>query len=87
MQFVGGAIIFVFWIVWYNVSANAPFNSRGFRLGETLAALQISSANCGDTRQKSLARKPDSEWLLVSCNILRNTPNSIPYGCGLISLG
>jgi len=52
-----------------------------------LAVLQISTATAGDTRLKSPARKPASEWLVVSCSIRSSTPNSMPYGCGLISLG
>lgn len=78
MQLVGGAIIFMVWIVLYRVSAAAPFNSRGLRFAESLAALHMSSANCDETRQKSLARKPEIEWLFVSWSILRNMPNSMP---------
>ena len=53
-------------------------NVRGRALGDSLAALQISSARRGETRQKSPARNPASDWLLVSCSILSSMPNSMP---------
>ena len=51
---------------------------RGFASGESFAVLQISWATAGETRLKSPARNPESEWLLVSWSILSNTPNSMP---------
>jgi len=51
---------------------------RGRALGESLAVLQISWATDDETRLKSLARNPASEWLFVSWSILRRMPNSMP---------
>jgi len=39
---------------------------------------QISAAVLGDTREKSLERKPPTQWLLVSCSIFIRTPSSMP---------
>ena len=46
----------------------------------------IFFATVGPTRLNSSRRKPESERALVSFSIAISRPNSMPWGCGLISM-
>ena len=65
----------------------SPWTFRTSIFGSMPAFWQISPAVLDETREKSLDRNPPTQWLLVSCIIFRRTPNSMPYGWGLISRG
>ena len=67
---------------------SSPWTSAAFALGDTFASLQISSATCGLTREKSSIEDVPSRSCPASpAASLRSMPSSTPCGCGLISCG
>jgi hypothetical protein len=55
--------------------------------GLTFASLQISSATCDVTREKSSIRTCFTFFFGESCSMWSSIPSSTPCGCGLISCG
>ena len=85
MQLVLGAMIFAFWIASCSAAASSRAALVGDDFSDSFAALQISSATFGPTREKSSCRKPESVRASVSFIIPIKRPSSTPCGCGLIS--
>src|SRR3989338_7037429 len=87
MQFVGGAIIFVFAMPCNNFSAMSLFMFAGFVSVSKAEFSQISFAVPGPTLENSLIKKDCNVLDSVALSIFINMPSSTPYGCGLISTG